>query len=62
MAGRRARRGGPFGRHLKAVTPWLLDRLSAQSGGLTLPANLALLASNAAVATDVAGALAGTVP
>lgn len=42
----------------KAVTPFLLERLSAESGGRTLAANLALLADNARVAARIAVAYA----
>ena len=43
----------------KAVTPWLLTRIGAASGGRTLAANLALLEDNARVAAAISGALAG---
>lgn len=42
----------------KAVTPYLLDRVAAASGGRTVAANLALLEANAALAAEVAVALA----
>lgn len=41
------------------MTPFLLDRLAALSGGRTLAANLALLESNAALAGRIAVAYAG---
>ncbi len=41
-----------------AVTPWVLARLTALSGGRTLVANRALLVNNAAVAGAVASAIA----
>ena len=43
----------------KAVTPFLLARLSELSGGETLEANLALLESNAGVAAEIAVAWTG---
>jgi len=43
----------------KAVTPFLLARLSELSGGRTLEANLALLESNARVAAEIAVAWSG---
>ena len=42
----------------KAVTPYLLDRVASLSRGRTVTANLALLESNAALAAEVAVALA----
>lgn len=42
----------------KAVTPWLLDRIEALTGGRSLGANTALIVSNAGVAAEIAGALA----
>lgn len=42
----------------KAVTPFLLDRLAALTGGRSIAANLALVRHNAAVAASIAGALA----
>lgn len=51
----RAEREGVRG---KAVTPFLLSCLAEQTGGASLEANLALLGSNAALAADVAVALA----
>jgi pseudouridylate synthase len=42
----------------KAVTPFLLSCLAERTGGASLRANLALLRSNAALAADVAVALA----
>ena len=41
----------------KAVTPWLLARVDAASGGRALAANLALLEDNARVAAAIARAL-----
>ncbi len=41
----------------KEITPFLLGRMSEQSGGRTLDANIALLANNARVAAIVAGEL-----
>lgn len=43
-----------------AVTPFVIERIAAATGGRTVAANLALVEHNAAVAADVAGALAGT--
>lgn len=43
----------------KVVTPFLLSCLARETGGASLEANLSLLASNAALAADVAVALAG---
>jgi pseudouridine-5'-phosphate glycosidase len=51
----RAEREGVRG---KAVTPFLLSCLAEATGGASLEANLALLGSNAALAADVALALA----
>ncbi len=42
----------------KAITPYLLKRLAALSGGRTLDANIALLENNAARAAEIAVALA----
>jgi pseudouridine-5'-phosphate glycosidase len=42
------------GVHGKAITPFLLSRMSEQSGGRTLAANIALLKNNAAVAAEIA--------
>jgi pseudouridine-5'-phosphate glycosidase len=42
----------------KAVTPFLLSRLLALSGGASLPANIALVRNNVRLAADIAGALA----
>jgi pseudouridine-5'-phosphate glycosidase len=42
----------------KAVTPFLLSCLAEETGGASLEANLALLESNAALAADIASALA----
>ena len=50
-----AERAGVAGRDL---TPFLLSRMSEQSGGATLRANVALLERNARVAAEVASALA----
>ncbi|MBK8538612.1 MAG: pseudouridine-5'-phosphate glycosidase [Ardenticatenia bacterium] len=44
----------------QALTPWVLSRLAALSGGRTLAANRALLVNNGAVAGRVARALGGT--
>jgi pseudouridine-5'-phosphate glycosidase len=44
----------------KAVTPFLLACLAERTGGRSLEANLVLLEANAALAADVAAALAGT--
>lgn len=41
----------------KALTPFLLNELSQQSGGKTLAANVALLENNARVAAEIAKAL-----
>ena len=41
----------------KTVTPYLLDRIAALSGGSTLKANTALIMNNAAVAAQLAVAL-----
>ena len=43
----------------KAVTPFLLSALAEETAGESLEANLALLASNAGLAAEVAVALAG---
>lgn len=51
----RARAGGVRG---SAVTPFLLAAVEAATGGRTLGANLALLEENAALAAEIAGALA----
>jgi pseudouridine-5'-phosphate glycosidase len=42
-----------------AVTPFVLGRIAEVTAGGSIPANLALAASNAAVAAEVAVALAG---
>jgi pseudouridine-5'-phosphate glycosidase len=42
----------------KAVTPFLLGRVVARSGGRSLAANKALIRSNAALAGEIAMALA----
>ena len=47
----RAGIGGP------ALTPFLLESLAKATGGSSLPANLALLESNAAVAAEIAAAM-----
>jgi pseudouridine-5'-phosphate glycosidase len=39
------------------LTPFLLSRMAAQSGGATLRANIALLENNAQVASKIATAL-----
>lgn len=44
----------------QALTPWVLSRLAALSGGRTLAANRALLVNNGSVAGQVAMALGGT--
>lgn len=41
-----------------ALTPWLLERLAALSGGRTVETNVALLLANARLAARIAGALA----
>jgi pseudouridine-5'-phosphate glycosidase len=41
-----------------AVTPFVIDRIAAATGGRTVAANLALVEHNAAVAAAIAGALA----
>ncbi|MBS1797183.1 MAG: pseudouridine-5'-phosphate glycosidase [Acidobacteria bacterium] len=41
----------------KEITPFLLSRMSAQSAGRTLRANIALLENNARVAAEIAAAL-----
>jgi pseudouridine-5'-phosphate glycosidase len=46
----------------KAVTPFLLSCLAERTGGRSLEANLVLLEANAALAADVARALAGPEP
>ncbi len=50
-----ADRGGVRG---AAVTPFVLGRIAAATGGRSVPANLALAESNAAVAAEIAVALA----
>ena len=40
------------------VTPFILKRINQATNGGTLPANIALLANNAATAADIAAALA----
>jgi pseudouridine-5'-phosphate glycosidase len=54
-----ARRQGVRG---KAVTPFLLRCLADRTAGMSLESNLALLASNAALAADVAGCVADLDP
>jgi pseudouridine-5'-phosphate glycosidase len=46
----------------KAVTPFLLSRLSELSNGVTLTANKALLVDNAQLAAKIAIAYAHTLP
>ncbi len=46
----------------KAVTPFLLSRISEETGGRTLAANRALVVSNAAVAARIAVGLAADLP
>jgi pseudouridine-5'-phosphate glycosidase len=41
-----------------AVTPFVIGRIAAATGGRTVAANLALVEHNAAVAAAIAGALA----
>jgi pseudouridylate synthase len=55
----RAQAGGVAG---KAVTPFLLACLAEETGGASLRANLSLLGSNAALAAEVAVALASRPP
>jgi pseudouridylate synthase len=43
----------------KALTPYLLRYLAERTGGATVEANLALLASNAGLAAEIAAELAG---
>jgi pseudouridylate synthase len=43
----------------KAVTPWLLARIVAATGGASLKANVALVRANARLAARIAAALAG---
>jgi pseudouridine-5'-phosphate glycosidase len=43
----------------RALTPFLLSRMSERSGGATLKANIALLENNARVAAQIAKALGG---
>ncbi len=45
-----------------AVTPFVLGRIGAATEGRSVPANLALAENNAAVAAQVAAAIAGTPP
>ena len=47
------------GVHGQRISPFLLKRLAELSGGQTLSANIALLENNAAVAGEIAVALAG---
>jgi pseudouridine-5'-phosphate glycosidase len=44
----------------RELTPFLLSRMAASSGGATLQANIALLANNARVAAEVAKALSSS--
>ena len=46
------------GVHGKAITPWLLDRVLAITGGRSLETNIALVKNNARLAADIANALA----
>jgi pseudouridine-5'-phosphate glycosidase len=41
------------------VTPWLLARVAAITGGASVKANIALIVNNALVAGQLAGVLAG---
>ena len=52
-------RAGREGVRGKALTPFLLSALAEETAGVSLEANLALLASNAGLAAGVAVALAG---
>ena len=45
-----------------AVTPFVLERIERQTGGASVPANLALAENNARVAAQVAAALVGALP
>ena len=45
------------GIHGAALTPFLLESVVKSTGGTSLPANLALLESNARVAAEVAAAM-----
>ncbi|HEV3365152.1 MAG TPA: pseudouridine-5'-phosphate glycosidase [Acidimicrobiia bacterium] len=45
-----------------AVTPFVIERMAAATGGRTVAANLALVEHNAAVAADIAAALASPPP
>lgn len=45
-----------------AVTPFVLERIERQTGGASVPANLALAENNARVAALVAAELAGALP
>ena len=42
-----------------AVTPFVLERIAAATAGRSVPANLALAEHNAAVAAEIAVAVAG---
>ena len=42
-----------------AVTPFVLERIAAATAGQSVPANLALAEHNAAVAAEIAVAVAG---
>ncbi|MFB3737701.1 MAG: pseudouridine-5'-phosphate glycosidase [Candidatus Velamenicoccus archaeovorus] len=55
-------RAGREGVGGKALTPFLLGCLAERTGGASLEANLALLASNAALAAEVAVAVAALTP
>jgi pseudouridine-5'-phosphate glycosidase len=44
----------------KAVTPWLLERISRLTSGRSLAANVALVKSNARLAAEIAGCMANT--
>jgi pseudouridine-5'-phosphate glycosidase len=54
-----AERSGVTG---KALTPFLLDRLAAATGGASLAANTALIEANARLAARIAAALAQPAP
>jgi pseudouridylate synthase len=53
------REAGAKGISGKAVTPFLLERINASSGGRSLKANTALIRNNAALAAQIAVQLAG---
>ena len=46
----------------KAVTPFLLSRIAELTGGASVEANIALIRNNAALAAEIAGALAARQP